>query len=131
MLPLITAALPILGKVLDSVLPDTEARDKAKAELSMAMVSHSADLEKAAASVIKAEAQGDSWLQRNWRPLLMTSFMAIIVNNYILAPYLNAFEVTVVTLEVPPGMWALLNVGVGGYILGRSGEKIMKERNKG
>ena len=39
-------------------------------------------------AVIIAEAQGESWLQRNWRPSLMVVFGFIIANNYIIAPYL-------------------------------------------
>jgi hypothetical protein len=30
-------------------------------------------------------------------------------------------------LELPGGLWALLNVGVGGYAVGRSAEKILKK----
>lgn len=74
--------------------------------------------------VIVAEAQGSSWLQRNWRPLLMLSFIVIIANNYILAPYLRAFGLMVVMLELPPQMWTLIQLGVGGYIGGRTLEKV-------
>jgi hypothetical protein len=37
----------------------------------------------------------------------------------------------VAILELPNGLWALLNVGVGGYVAGRSGEKIMDRIRKG
>lgn len=76
--------------------------------------------------VLVAEIGSDNWLASSWRPILMLSFTAIIVNNYILAPYLGAMFDFSVTLEIPPDMWDLLKVGVGGYIVGRSGEKITK-----
>ncbi len=77
--------------------------------------------------VILAEAQGQSWLQRNWRPLLMMTVMVIIANNYILAPYLqaifgaNKFPI----LPLPDQLWQLMNLGLGGYVVGRSAEKLM------
>jgi len=77
-------------------------------------------------SVIIAEAQGESWLQRNWRPLLMVMFGVIIGNNYIIMPYVEMFAGAeyAVRLEIPTDMWSLLKLGVSGYIVGRSAEKI-------
>jgi hypothetical protein len=77
-------------------------------------------------NVIIAEAQGGSSLQRNWRPMLMLTFGVIIANNYIIAPYLSALFGFSVTLEIPPDMWGLLKLGVGGYIVGRSAEKSIR-----
>lgn len=76
--------------------------------------------------VLVAEISSDSWLASSWRPILMLSFTAIIVNNYILAPYLGAMFDFGISLDIPPDMWDLLKIGVGGYIVGRSGEKITK-----
>jgi hypothetical protein len=80
----------------------------------------------ASRDIIVAEAQGESWLQRNWRPVLMMLFGVIVANNYILNPWLSAMFGINVTMEIPPDMWALLKLGVGGYVAGRSGEKIIK-----
>ncbi|MCK0714520.1 hypothetical protein ACFO0U_11275 [Chromohalobacter sarecensis] len=38
--------------------------------------------------VILAGDTGKSWLQRNWRPLLLT--VIIIASDYLLTPYLSA-----------------------------------------
>lgn len=81
--------------------------------------------------LVGAEIRGRSWLQRNWRPLLMLSVVAIIVNNYILFPYLSAFGMEEAQmLELPNGLWTLLTTGVGGYVVGRSGEKISENLKK-
>jgi len=77
-------------------------------------------------NIIIAEAQGDSWLQRNWRPVTMLVFVVIIANNYILFPYVQLFGGPAVKLEIPPDMWSLLKLGIGGYIIGRSAEKGIK-----
>lgn len=74
--------------------------------------------------VIIAEAQGSSWMQRNWRPLLMLTFTGILANNFILAPYFSALtHGAVQVLEFPTAFWGLLTVGVGGYLAGRTFEK--------
>ena len=54
----------------------------------------------------------------------MLSIVAIMINNYILFPYLTLFGVTTTMLEFPPELFTLMTVGVGGYVVGRSGEKI-------
>ncbi|GER92676.1 hypothetical protein A45J_0394 [hot springs metagenome] len=81
------------------------------------------------AEVIVSETQGQSWLQRNWRPMLMLTFTYIIAHNYIITPIIRMFSfgANVPVLEIPPDMWDLLKLGIGGYIVGRSAEKIINE----
>jgi len=77
-------------------------------------------------SVILAEAQGESYLQKNWRPILMLVVVAVVANNYLLYPYLSLFFDAAPLLELPDKLWSLMQIGVGGYVVGRSGEKIFK-----
>lgn len=82
--------------------------------------------------IIVAEAQGESWLQRNWRPILMMTFAAIVAWQYLLRPLLSPLFGGLPVVELPEHLWTLLQIGVGGYILGRSGEKIAQSlANKG
>ena len=74
--------------------------------------------------VIQAEAKSDSWMASNWRPILMLTFTAIVAVNWLILPVVSWFGPHLVPLVLPPDMWDLLKIGVGGYILGRSGEKI-------
>ena len=127
------ASAPIIGKVLetslgivDQLVPDKDLAAKIKAGIAQSIEDNAAKLDLAGASIVKAEAAGESWLQRNWRPILMLTIVSIIFNNYVLAPYLSLFTDKVTILDLPGGLWALLNVGVGGYVAGRSGEKIAK-----
>jgi hypothetical protein len=71
---------------------------------------------------LQTEMQGN-WLQRSWRPILMLLIIIIIANNYILFPY---FPNTLEVLELPDNLWTLLELGVGGYVVGRSVEKAVK-----
>lgn len=72
--------------------------------------------------IISSEAKGESWLQRNWRPILMVVCIFIIFNNYILVPYLH-LPLTVLDERI----WNLMELGVGGYVAGRSLEKISEK----
>jgi hypothetical protein len=130
------AALPIIGSVVEKILgvvdkavEDKDASNRLKAEIqTQLMTLDFSALEeeiKAQANIIVAEAKGDSWLQRSWRPITMLTFVFIIANNYILFPYMTLFGTPTTMLEVPPDMWALLKIGLGGYVVGRSGEKIV------
>jgi len=107
--------------IVDKVVPDADQATKIKGELQTLVLTGQLKEIEAAAQVIVAEAQGDSWLQRNWRPILMCLFGIIIANNYIVSPIFGGLM-----MPLPPEMWDLLKIGIGGYIVGRSGEKGIK-----
>uniref|UniRef100_A0A6M3J2E2 Putative structural protein n=1 Tax=viral metagenome TaxID=1070528 RepID=A0A6M3J2E2_9ZZZZ len=127
-------AIPVVGKVIDGVLgmidKSIEDKDEAAAlKAKLTEVFNNSDLSKfseqinAQMQIIVAEATGKSWLQRNWRPGLMSLFGVIIFNNYVLNPWISAMFSINVIMEIPPDMWALLKLGIGGYVVGRSAEK--------
>lgn len=125
MLPALSAIVgPLLSglvNVIDKAVEDKDQATLIKAKLNeLALTGALKELE-AAAQIIVAEAQGESWLQRNWRPLLMVMFGVIIANNYILVPIFNT-----PAADIPPDMWELLKLGVGGYVVGRTVEKGLK-----
>ena len=115
-----------VGDIIDNVSTTEEEKLEKRNELQvlvnelkMKVMDHEVEMAKQQASIIMAEANGKSWMQRNWRPVLMFVFMAMLVNNMILLPYIPGVEV----LEFPAQFWVLLTVGVGGYIGGRTYEK--------
>lgn len=71
------------------------------------------------AKVLAAEASSDSWLTSSWRPILMLVFTSIVAYDYLIAPLLGRSM-----LPPPPDLWELLKIGIGGYVTGRSIEKI-------
>lgn len=128
----ILGVLPIIGPIIEKVLgivdqtvADKDLREKIKAELQLKLMTMDYSLiEKeieAKAKVVAAEAEGHSWLQRNWRPITMLVFVYIVAHNYIFAPIFG-----LVSLPIPDHMWTLLEIGIGGYVVGRSAEKIVK-----
>lgn len=129
------AAIPIIGKVIEGAfgIVDKLVEDKDKAnQLKHEIQAQFMQLDYSAfeteinkrAEIIVAEATGQSWLQRNWRPLLMLVAIGVVANNYLIYPYLALFGVPATVLELPDKLWNLLTLGVGGYVVGRSAEKI-------
>jgi len=80
--------------------------------------------------ILQAEIKGGSWMQRNWRPLTMLVFVYIVANNYIIVPYARCFYSDFPIMDLPPYLWDLLKIGLGGYVVGRSAEKISKNISK-
>lgn len=64
--------------------------------------------------VTMAEAQGQSWLQRNWRPITMLTFLILVVCD----------SFGLLAFRLADDAWTLLQIGLGGYVVGRSVEKI-------
>jgi hypothetical protein len=130
-------SIPVVGKLIGGIfdlvgeaVEDKDERNRIKAELTKVL--ENADLTKftslvqAQTAVLVAEVQGKSWLQRNWRPILMLVIVAIVGNNFILYPYLSMFTTKAVVLDLPESLYNLMAIGVGGYVVGRSTEKSLE-----
>lgn len=120
-LPALTS---IIGGAIDRVIPDKSEAARLKAEITLqAMKSGNAELE-AATKVIMAEANGESWLQRNWRPLMMLWFAGLVGAHWLGYTPANLPE------SVVNNLLDIVQVGIGGYVLGRTGEKMIREYKK-
>lgn len=109
-----TKAVQDIGSVVDNLSTSDNEKSQAKAELSKIVLSALNEATKAQADVLKVELQGN-WLQRSWRPLVMLTFTVIIV--------IGAFhKIPYLTSDSP--FWNLLELGLGGYVIGRSVEKV-------
>lgn len=126
----ILAFLPAITDVLDKILPDADAKQKAKARLSELALSQEGDKLAGRFAVITAEAKSEHWVVASWRPITMLTFVVIVANNFILAPYINLFFSVDVVLDLPKDLWDLLKIGLGGYVVGRSAEKAIKNFKK-
>ena len=112
-LPLLSTIGPIakmVGGIVDKAIPDKDLKEKLKHELNTQLINGEHEELIAKSRIIQAEAESKHWLTATWRPALMWICIIVIANNYILAP-----------------VWNLLTIGVGGYIAGRSGEKIAQK----
>lgn len=116
----LTALIPLAGTLIERIFPDKEARDKAKLEL-IAM-EQNGELQRIAeaAGVVTAEIQGESWLQRNWRPLVMLFFSTLV------GAYWFGFTPENLDPAAIEELFLLVQIGIGGYVVGRSAEKTAK-----
>lgn len=64
--------------------------------------------------VIAVEANSSNWLASSWRPVTMLTFLGLVVCDSF--GWLHS--------PLAPQAWTLLQVGIGGYTVGRSVEKV-------
>lgn len=123
---ILTAANDLIGRFV------TDPTQKLQAQLELARLQTDATLKLAdldvqfatqQAAVIQTEAKSESWMTRNWRPVLMLTFTFIIAWNYIIVPIVGAFTPNLHPAVLTQDMWDLLKIGVGGYIASRGIEK--------
>jgi uncharacterized membrane protein (DUF106 family) len=127
MIPL-AAIMSIGEKVLDKVLPDPEAKNKAMAEL--AKIQAEGRLAELQADNIEnqeltkraeADMKSDSWLSKNIRPMTLV----FILVTYTVFGLMSAWELEVNNNYVELlGQWGMLIMSF--YFGGRTLEKIMK-----
>jgi hypothetical protein len=88
------------------------------AQLQTRLAEIQAERDRAAADIIRAEAQSGNWLAASWRPIVMLVFTALIVARWLgfSAPGISDAEVL--------KLWDIVQLGLGGYMIGRSAEKI-------
>lgn len=117
-------AAPITG-LIGKFVEDKDKRNELAVEVGrmMSQAAEHADayakaLLEEKAKIIRAEATGHSWLQRNWRPLMMLWFAVLLGMYWFGVTPPNLTEAVVVKL------FELLKLGIGGYVVGRSVEKI-------
>lgn len=112
-------AAPILG-IIDKAVPDKDHANKLKSEIQNALINFDTKLLESQTAAIVAEAGGESWMQRNWRPTTMLTFTGLIVAHWL------GFTPENLPPEQVMSLLEIVKVGLGGYVLGRSAEKFAK-----
>ncbi len=115
----VTAELNNGSQLIDRLWPDQEKKDQAK--LALMEMAQKGELNELAVrgEIVKAEAASEHWLAANWRPILMLTFGALIVARWFgwAAPNLSEAEYI--------KLWDIVELGIGGYVIGRSAEKVL------
>ena len=125
MLNAIAPLAKILFNTIEKSVPDKDLQAKLKADLQTQLLQSNTQELTAAAKIIEAEAKA-GWFASSWRPLLMYVLIFILVWNYILGPVVKIFTGAVISFELPGDVWGLLQIGLGGYVVGRSAESVAK-----
>ena len=118
---LIGGAFKPIADVIEHVLPSGDAKVAAQkaildgqVALAEQTLAYKQNLLDSQAKIVVAEAQGNSWLQRSWRPITMLTFLGLTVaDSFGWLPN-----------RLAPEAWQLLQLGLGGYVVGRSVEKV-------
>ena len=108
--------------LIDAVHTSEEERLKVKAimlEQQVKFMEYALDYEtkqlEAKAEIILAETKSESWITRSWRPITMLTFLALVVLD----------QTGMLAFRLAPEAWTLLQIGIGGYAVGRSAEKLV------
>src|SRR3972149_3602937 len=132
-IPIIDGALKLIGSVVDKAVPDADKRIERKASLAEQLAKGEFDIELASIqsvnATMQAEAKSEHWMQWSWRPTVGFPFSGVIINNYILVPYLAKFGV--LPLTIPGELWTAMLVVLGVAAGTRGYEKIMKANGNG
>lgn len=118
---LITGLFKPAADLIDNLHTSEEERMQAQTaqmgvqlQIAMRFLQYETDILKAQSSIVLAEAQGGgikSW----WRPITMLVFLFLVVlDSFGWLPFRLADQA-----------WTLLQIGLGGYVVGRSAEKVV------
>jgi hypothetical protein len=125
-MPLLTVLLPFLGDIAKQVAghffpnpADEQKRLEVIQQFQLNLMQQAQVMEEAASKVVLAEASSENWLASSWRPITMLVFVALIVARWFgwAAPNLAEEEYLM--------LWEIVKIGLGGYVVGRSVEKIV------
>tara|TARA_R100001460_G_scaffold8002_2_gene20113 strand:+ start:946 stop:1341 length:396 start_codon:yes stop_codon:yes gene_type:complete len=127
---LISALAPIVGDIVKEAIPDPDKKAEAENKVRLALLENTKQIEASASQIILAEAKSESWIASSWRPILMFNITLIVSVNYLIFPLVEVATGSKLMIPLPDELWTLLTVGVGGYVVGRSGEKVAKTLKK-
>jgi hypothetical protein len=116
------------AELIDNMHTSTEEKLTLKNKLTLIentmtakVIDYETKLLAAKTSIITADATGESWMQRNWRPITMLTFLGLVVCDsfgWLANPLAGE-------------AWTLLQIGLGGYVTSRGVEKVVSKLKAG
>ena len=115
------------AELIDELHTSDEERLKAKGHLldvqaaaMQRVFDYESETLQAKAGIVQAEAKSEHWVTATWRPITMLTFLALAVGD----------SMGWLPNPLRDEAWMLLQVGIGGYVVARSGEKIVNTVKK-
>ena len=137
MIALLKILGPLLGKIaagpvleiVEKLVPDADLKSRLKAEIRNSLARRDLALIAARREGVLGELRSDSWMTRSWRPALMFLLMIFLLFFGMILPLMELCSGQPLPVEphldrIPEPLWNLLSLGVGGYVGGRTVEKI-------
>ena len=124
---LVTGIFKPAAELIDELHTSDEERLKAKGHLldvqaaaMQRVFDYESETLQAKAGIVQAEAKSEHWVTATWRPITMLTFLALAVGD----------SLGWLPNPLRDEAWTLLQVGLGGYVVARSGEKIVNTVKK-
>ncbi len=107
-----------ISRVLEKVITIDNDVVETKNEIVQAASSFTGKMMRMQKEILLTEMYGNR-LQRSWRPVIMLAFGFVVVYEFFIS---KVFSLP--TADLPSNYWDLLEIGLGGFVIGRSAEKI-------
>ena len=99
-----------IGGIIGSLSISSKEKKELETEVVRTVYRYVGELASEHATIVRSETQGN-WLQRSWRPLVMLAFASVVLLGTVMdIPF----------LENDSKFWNLIEIGLGGYVIGRS-----------
>lgn len=99
-----------IGGIINSLSISSTEKKELETKMTQVVYSYAGELTQQQAGIVMKETQGN-WLQRSWRPLVMLAFAGVVLLGTVVdIPY----------LENDSKFWNLIEIGLGGFVVGRS-----------
>ena len=103
-----------IGDIVNRLSVSSREKQKIQEEIQSLVYRYKSELVREQSAAVGDEMRGN-WLQRSWRPMVMLVLTLLVV--------LGVFTESSM-LSDTSRFWDLLEIGIGGYVMGRSGETI-------
>jgi hypothetical protein len=116
--------IELVGGWIDRAVPDENLAAKLKHDMRLNLLPLMQQELQVQGEIIVAEAKSESWLARSWRPITMLTFVGLVVARW--------FGLTIEGIDdqLELALMELIKIGLGGYVVGRSAEKVASAWNK-
>lgn len=98
--------------------------DKAKFTIQDKLMEYESKLMENRTKLIEAEARDGNLFTKSWRPAVMIVFTILIITKWL------GFSAEGISPEIELELFAIVKLGLGGYVIGRSAEKVVKTHKK-
>ena len=121
-LPIVGTIVDKVANIIDQTVEDKDLANKIKSQIQLTILTKEYDqiakeLE-AKRDIIVSEAKSESWITRNWRPITMLTFVGLITADWL------GFTAPNLTPELKMKLFDIIQIGLGGYVVGRTVEKV-------
>jgi len=117
----VTELIDNLHTSVEEKLAMKVALTKLETEFGAKALDYEKSLLTARAEVINTETKSESTITRTWRPVTMLTFLGIVV-WFVVG---KAFGLPLPEEAFVNNVFGLIKLGLGGYVLGRSAEKVV------